>query len=53
MKLTALHFALDAVEVGGYSVHTGWVANEYHTVGQLFRTQMQMKTRTIRVDDEF
>ena len=43
MELTALHLALDTVEVVGDGVHTGGVAYEHHAVGQLFWTQMQME----------
>ena len=44
VELAALNLALYAVEVVGNGVHTGWVADENDTVGQLFGAKMKMET---------
>jgi hypothetical protein len=53
VELAAANLALDAVEVVGYGIDTGWVAYQYHPVSQLFWLQVQVETRAVLVDNEF
>jgi hypothetical protein len=53
VELTARDLALACVEVVGHGVHTCRIAYEHYSVGQLFRLQMEMKTRTVGIDDQF
>ena len=47
------HFALLRVEKSGYEGHAAGVANQDHRVGQLPGMQVQVKNRTVVVDNQF
>ena len=53
VELTTADVALLCVEMGGHGVNTRRITNEDHLVGQLLWLQMEMKTRTVCVDDQF
>ena len=44
MELAAADLTLNRVEVSGYGIDAGGVANKHHLVGQLLRAKVQVKT---------
>ena len=53
VKFAALHFALGLFEMRRHERHAARVAYEYHFVGKLFRTEMQVKDTAVGIDDKF
>ena len=53
VELTVADVALDVAEVLPDHGHTVGVAHEHDAVGQLFRSQVQMKDAAVAVDDQF
>ena len=53
VELTTADLALFRVEVGCNGVNTGRITHQNYLVGQLFRLQMKVKTRTIGIDNQF
>ena len=53
VKLAALHFTVDGVEMSCYGIYSCWVADEDDAVGQLFGTEVQVEARSVAIDDEF
>ena len=53
VKLATAHLALFFVEVGGHCVYAGRIAHQNYLVGQLFRLQMKVETRTVGIDNQF
>ena len=53
MKLTALDVTLEIVEVLGNGLNAARVADEDYLVGQLFRTNVQMKYASVFVNNQF
>ena len=53
MELAARYLTFNTVEVGSNGVYACWVTDKDDAVGQLFGTEMQMKTRTVLVDNQF
>ena len=53
VELTVADVALDVAEVLPDHSHTVGIAHQHDAVGQLFRSQVQMKDAAVAVDDQF
>ena len=53
VELTTADLALFRVEMGSNGIHSGRITHEDNLVSQLFWLQMQVKARTIGIDDQF
>jgi hypothetical protein len=53
VELAVLHLSLFVVEVVGHSVDALRIADKYDSVCQLFGFQVQMKARTVGIDNQF
>lgn len=53
MELPVAHLTLTLVEKRRYSIDTTGIADEYHLVGQLLGTEVQVKHRPIGMENKF
>ena len=53
VEFSTLHIVFLGVEIGCYHIHASRVATHYNIIFQLIRTQVDVKHRAVRIDNQF